>query len=89
MKSGTKGYVQREINKRQVEREKLMAIYANRTSLLQMTIIELQALYGEENVDAMHPLFTAIQASANGSLIDLEKLTEDITEFNTAEVIDV
>ena len=55
----------------------------NRSSLLQMTIAELIALYGEENVNSIHPLFTAIQLSASGSLVDLEKLASDIVDFNT------
>jgi len=88
--SGTKAHVRQVALERQIAHDKLIAIYANRTSLLQATIVELQALYGEENVDAKHPLFSAIQSSANGALIDLEKLSSDIVEFNkSAEVIDV
>jgi hypothetical protein len=87
--SGTKAHEKRKADKRKAEHDKLVAINENRTSLLQMTIAELIALYGEENVNASHPLFSAIQSSANGAMIDLPQLASDITEFNTEEVVDV
>lgn len=83
--SGTTAHAQRKKEKRQKEIEQLIALNNNRTALLNATITELKALYGAANVNTNHPLFAAIQASANGAFIDLERLTVDITVFKTPE----
>ncbi len=83
--SGTTAHAQRKKEKRQKEVEQLIALNNNRTALLTVTIAELTTLYGADNVNANHPLFAAIQASANGSFIDLERLAVDITVFKTPE----
>ena len=85
MKAGTQGYSQREAAKKQAEIERLTAINNNRTALLNATIVELQELYGTENVNTEHPLFNAILSSANGSIIDLDQLAADMTAFKNQE----
>lgn len=83
--SGTKAHAQRKEAEQQAKFEKLVALNDNRTALLNATITELKELYGAENINADHPLFAAIQVSANGSVIDPEQLVIDITAFKTQE----
>ena len=87
--SGTKAHEKREYDKRQAEHNKLVALNNNRTSLLQITIEELISLYGEDKVNYSHPLFSAIQSSTSGSIVNLEQLKINIISFNDQEEIDV
>jgi len=86
--SGTTAHVRRVELKLKAERDKAIALSENKTTLLQMTIAELINLYGKDNVNANHPLFSAIRQGANGNMINIETLSNDIAEFDT-EAVDV
>lgn len=83
--SGTKAHTQRESAKRQVETEKIIALNDNRTALLNAVAGYMHAKYGDDSFYSNHPLVTAILQSANGNIIDLSKLAEDINNYQLPE----
>lgn len=79
--SGTKAHTERKIAERQAEIENIIALNNNRTELLATIADYMHAKYGNDSFYNNHPLVSAVLQSANGNIIDLLKLADDMSDY--------
>jgi hypothetical protein len=84
--SGTKAYKERKTVEHQSRIEQIIALNDNRTALLNAIADYMHAKYGDGCFYNDHPLVSAVLQSANGNIIDLPKLANDINSYQLPEV---
>ncbi len=88
--SGTAGHAIRQqtirAEKIEIRRQFLQRLYQNRSELMTAVNAYFVQKFGDGTFDAEHPLVKAVNTSAAGGIIDIEKLAEKIEEYDGIQI---